>query len=152
MQWNGLLEQLVKIGVESRVFTDDSLHYLALWVYDNLCREALDAVVLHDVCALRVIDMLPWEVKLFDGRLPFFLGVTAVHAENLKLAGILLVIVLHLRHALYAPAAPCSPEVKDNILATEGTQRQWFSVNVVQRKVRGEGGIVSLRLGSFWLA
>ena len=92
--------------------------------------------------------MQPRQLVLLYGSLPLVLGVVAVHAENLELAGILGVILLHLREALDAPHAPRAPEVEDDILAAKRREGQRLAVDVVERELRSlqASGLLLLRL------
>ena len=99
-------EELVEEGVECRILTDDSLHNLPVRADDNLRWESAYGILLCEVRALRVLDMLPWYLVLLDSSLPFLLSVVTVNAENLHLVLVLVVILLHLRYTPNAPYAP----------------------------------------------
>ena len=118
-------EQLVEEGVERGILTGEGLQYVALRVDDDLRGEALNGIVVGDVAfSARIVHVEPRQLVLFDGCFPFSLGVVAVHAENLELAFVLLVVLFHLGDALDAPHAPRAPEVEHHVFSLQGRQRE----------------------------
>src|SRR3712207_1364078 len=113
-----LAEGFIHEGVEFGVFAYHRLHDFAVGTHENLRWEALYGIELGSLhgTALRLIYVQPGQFILLHAGLPLIFALVAVDAQNLELALILLVILLHLGYTTHTPDAPGAPEVEQHIL------------------------------------
>ena len=102
-----LFYQFFQPGVEFGILAGGDVCYLTLGVYDNLGREALDAVGFVDaVGGVGVVDVDPRQGESLHGALPLFGGVAAIDSYHLELTLIFLICLLEVGETLDTPAAP----------------------------------------------